>query len=102
MRLEYMTSSTLPIQFGIAGRAEFSPASYPSKPHENAADFRLGPHDGPLRRCRILRGHGIRTGKRVHPAVPAAARHRARGRRLLDRCHHLVLELRGPALLAVL
>src|SRR5437762_1847958 len=97
MRLEYMMSSTLPIQFGIAGRAEFRPASYPSKPHENAADFRLGPHDHPFHNCRILRGRGVRPGLRVHSSIPAASRNRGRRGRVLGRRDHIVLQLRGPA-----
>src|SRR2546429_9539462 len=84
MRLEYMMSSTLPIQFGIAGRAEFRPASYPSKPHENAADFRLGPHDHPFHNCRILRGRGVRPGLRVHSSIPAASRNRGRRGRAIQ------------------
>src|SRR5438309_10112341 len=97
MRLEYMTSSTLPIQFGIAGRAEFRPASYRSKPCGKAANFRLGPHDDPLRDRRILRGRDLRTGHRVYAVVPASPRDRARRGRVLGRCDHVVLERGGSA-----
>src|SRR2546423_12608362 len=102
MRLEYMTSSTPLIKFTRAGRARFRPAPYPSKPHENAANFWLGPHDDPLRDRRILRGSGVRSGHRIHAAVLAAARHRARGGRILGRRDHVVLERRGSALPALL
>src|SRR5438105_15424059 len=83
-------------------RAEFRPASYPSKPHENAADFWLGPHDHPLHNCRILRGRGVRAGLRVYPSVPAAPGDRGGCGRVLGRRDHIVLELRRPAVPAVL
>src|SRR5437867_2748035 len=102
MRLEYMISSTLPIQFRLAGRAEFRPASYPSKLRENAADFRLGPYDDSLRDRRILRGHGIRSGQRFHAALPAATWHRARSGRLLGGRDRIVLQRHWSAVPAVL
>src|SRR5256714_12821133 len=97
MRLEYMTSSTLLIQFAVAGRAEFRPASYRSKPCGKAADFRLGAYDDPVRRRRILRGSDLRTGHRVYAVVPASPGHRARRGRVLGRCDHVVLERGGAS-----
>src|SRR5439155_5470184 len=102
MRLEYMISSTLLIQFGLAGRAEFRPAPYPSKLCENAADFRLGPHDDPLHHRRILRGRGLWPDHRVHAALPAAAWRRAERRPVLGRRDHTFFERRRSAVPAVL
>src|SRR4029077_2689848 len=91
-----------PYSIRLAGRAEFRPASYPSKLRENAADFRLGPHDNPVHDRWILRGRVLRPDHSVHPPVLATPRGRAERRPVLGRCDHLFFEHRRSAVPAVL